>query len=334
MDNLGYLAKNGIAVRTLRRGNTYTTCPQCSHTRKKKKERCLSVLFDGEGVTWFCHHCGWTKGSGCGQSGMAAPAKALKEDAPQRFAPVEDMHRTTDARAETPTVLCVWLESIFGWAVAESALDLYNVGRSRDGHTVFWLVDFHGRPRQPRVTSFGPDGNSNSPSVRGYVPEHYRTANGFSPCMFGEHLLLAKPKAPVVYVEAEKTALVGECIWPEAVWVSINGVSNWKRAAACPLNRGRIVFSMFDPDEAGREAEGRLRQHIGSDVLCYQGFDTWPGAGKETTGGYNLADYAYNPYGGEMEIECSEALRIPPYGVPELFAAAESLADAVARLRA
>ncbi|WHZ17394.1 MAG: hypothetical protein OJF52_004246 [Nitrospira sp.] len=34
-----------------------TTCPQCSHTRKKSKVRCLSVN-TVEGV-WVCHHCGW-----------------------------------------------------------------------------------------------------------------------------------------------------------------------------------------------------------------------------------------------------------------------------------
>lgn len=38
------------------------TCPQCSHTRKKKNSKCLSVTIDHEGVRWFCHHCGWCGG--------------------------------------------------------------------------------------------------------------------------------------------------------------------------------------------------------------------------------------------------------------------------------
>ena len=41
-------------------GETRTTCPECSHTRKKNSEKCLSVNVT-EGV-WNCHHCGW-KGS-------------------------------------------------------------------------------------------------------------------------------------------------------------------------------------------------------------------------------------------------------------------------------
>lgn len=38
----------------------YTTCPQCSHTRKKQNQKPLSVNIE-KGV-WNCHHCGW-KGS-------------------------------------------------------------------------------------------------------------------------------------------------------------------------------------------------------------------------------------------------------------------------------
>jgi twinkle protein len=38
-------------------GNQYTTCPQCSKDRKKKRVKCLSVNVD-KGL-FNCHHCGW-----------------------------------------------------------------------------------------------------------------------------------------------------------------------------------------------------------------------------------------------------------------------------------
>ncbi len=41
-------------------GQVYTTCPQCSESRKKKKDKCLGVNLD-QGV-WHCNHCDW-KGS-------------------------------------------------------------------------------------------------------------------------------------------------------------------------------------------------------------------------------------------------------------------------------
>lgn len=35
----------------------FTTCPQCSASRKKKNAKCLSVNIEKE--IWHCHHCGW-----------------------------------------------------------------------------------------------------------------------------------------------------------------------------------------------------------------------------------------------------------------------------------
>lgn len=37
-----------------------TTCPQCSHDRKKSRDRCLTVNRNKQ--VWFCHHCGWSGG--------------------------------------------------------------------------------------------------------------------------------------------------------------------------------------------------------------------------------------------------------------------------------
>src|SRR5690606_1139569 len=51
--NIELLREKGIDVK--RTGKT--TCPECSHTRKKKKDPCLSVNVE-EG--WFrCHNCSW-----------------------------------------------------------------------------------------------------------------------------------------------------------------------------------------------------------------------------------------------------------------------------------
>lgn len=39
-------------------GQVYTTCPKCSESRKKKKDKCLGVNLDS-GV-WHCVHCDWS----------------------------------------------------------------------------------------------------------------------------------------------------------------------------------------------------------------------------------------------------------------------------------
>jgi twinkle protein len=41
-------------------GEFATTCPQCSHTRKKKTQKCLSVNLDKK--VWRCNHCDWSGG--------------------------------------------------------------------------------------------------------------------------------------------------------------------------------------------------------------------------------------------------------------------------------
>ena len=40
-------------------GKHYTTCPQCSHRRKKSQERCLMVKTEGWYTHVYCQHCGW-----------------------------------------------------------------------------------------------------------------------------------------------------------------------------------------------------------------------------------------------------------------------------------
>jgi twinkle protein len=54
----------GIEIPYGRTGEVDVLCPKCSHTRKKSRDKCLSVNVD-EGV-WTCHHphCGWSDGLG------------------------------------------------------------------------------------------------------------------------------------------------------------------------------------------------------------------------------------------------------------------------------
>ena len=52
-------AEAGIEIPTAANGpEVHTTCPKCSHERRKKNAKCLSV--NTEKRTWICHHCGWT----------------------------------------------------------------------------------------------------------------------------------------------------------------------------------------------------------------------------------------------------------------------------------
>jgi twinkle protein len=59
-----FLAAEKIRLRTCTAGTYKTTCPACSHTRKKRSDPCLSVTIrSDDDVTFNCHHCGHSGGS-------------------------------------------------------------------------------------------------------------------------------------------------------------------------------------------------------------------------------------------------------------------------------
>jgi putative DNA primase/helicase len=54
----------GIRLKSSAPGRYYSTCPECSHTRKTPHQRlqCLGVTIASVGVKFGCNHCGWTGG--------------------------------------------------------------------------------------------------------------------------------------------------------------------------------------------------------------------------------------------------------------------------------
>jgi putative DNA primase/helicase len=53
------LRDHGIHLKSYAPGRHYSTCPECSRHRKKKKARCLSIKIDARGACWHCIHCHW-----------------------------------------------------------------------------------------------------------------------------------------------------------------------------------------------------------------------------------------------------------------------------------
>ncbi len=59
-----------------------TTCPQCSHERKKKTDKCLAVNIQER--TWFCHHCAWAGSLGSGKyTGGAKRSEPVELNRPE-----------------------------------------------------------------------------------------------------------------------------------------------------------------------------------------------------------------------------------------------------------
>jgi hypothetical protein len=60
-DTRRLLASVGANVDTFT-GSLLVQCPECSASRKKKNQKCLSVKVDADGFVFRCHHCEWKGG--------------------------------------------------------------------------------------------------------------------------------------------------------------------------------------------------------------------------------------------------------------------------------
>jgi putative DNA primase/helicase len=80
----------GIALPDGATGEVRTTCPQCSPSRRKSRDACLSVS-TARGI-WYCHYCGW-RGSLLGR--LQAPTLTPRPCLP---AQPDERHRAALAR--------------------------------------------------------------------------------------------------------------------------------------------------------------------------------------------------------------------------------------------
>lgn len=87
------LAGHSIDIPPGSSGQVRTTCPQCSHNRRKPADRCLSVNTD-ESV-WHCFNCQWTGGLG-GRSHNSVPPAEI--EAAKRARKEAEAKRTAVAR--------------------------------------------------------------------------------------------------------------------------------------------------------------------------------------------------------------------------------------------
>lgn len=131
----------------------------------------------------------------------------------------------------------------------------YEVGATVRGAAIFWQIDKNGNVRTGKVIKYDPksghrikDGSGVNwvhaiMKKRGLLPDTFHLVQ----CLFGEHLLAEYPDKSVALVEAEKTALVGACVFPQYVWVATGGKSQMNPDKMRAL-QGRRVIAFPDVD--------------------------------------------------------------------------------------
>jgi len=74
------LDEERIGLKDCSPGQHKTTCPRCSHLRKKKRARCLSVFVDDRGIRANCWNCGHQVARYCNEDEVEAKMKAKQDD--------------------------------------------------------------------------------------------------------------------------------------------------------------------------------------------------------------------------------------------------------------
>ena len=105
--------------------------------------------------------------------------------------------------------------------------DDYRLGATRDGGVIFWQIGIDGHVRAGKIMHYGADGHRRGHP--GWVHAELKRRGVYAPdyqppkCLFGEHLLAARPTDVVCLVESEKTAVVCAARYPQCLWLATGG---------------------------------------------------------------------------------------------------------------
>jgi len=152
--------------------------------------------------------------------------------------------------------LISFLLGIFPEDTVRHLIELYRMGTTRDGYTVFYQIDKDGRCRAGKIIPYNSETghrikDGSVPPVMwvhkkliqaGVLPEDWV----LSQCLFGEHLLSKYPDHTVALVESEKTAIICAAALPEFLWLA-TGSKQQFNDKLLPL-RGRKVVAFPDVD--------------------------------------------------------------------------------------
>lgn len=127
--------------------------------------------------------------------------------------------------------LLSYISNTYGEDNKDFVKDLYKIGTSKDGGTIFWNINKNQKVQKAKICFYDLNGKRTN---KFRVP--YKNEQGYFSCLFGEHLLcLEKHKnKPIVLVESEKTAVICTIHFKKYNWLSyggINGMTNDKMKA-------------------------------------------------------------------------------------------------------
>lgn len=159
-------------------------------------------------------------------------------------------------------VLLTYLKNIFGEVKTKAAMQLYYVGGTYDGKTIFPNVDEKRMCVGGKIIPYLPNGHRDKSKGISNIHTLLQKGTQGDQVLFGSHLLAMHPTATVAVVEAQKTAIIMSILMPteksNIIWLATGGKGEFNDRMLRPIyNKNVVVF----PDEDGAEMwEERTRQ--------------------------------------------------------------------------
>ena len=128
--------------------------------------------------------------------------------------------------------LIQYLRKTYGDLKTELAKEVYTLGTSNDGGTIFWSINTNSKVQKAKITYYDSNGKRTD---KFKVP--YKNEDGYYSCLFGEHLIYdeMKGKKTIVLTESEKTAVIGFILFPQYVWLAYGGINGLTESKTTPL---------------------------------------------------------------------------------------------------
>lgn len=236
----------GIEIPHGASGEIYTTCPQCSHERKKKHARCLGVNVEKEVA--ICHHCGWS--GGIGQKSDHMPIHWQKPVYRKPTPPPE---------TDLPRKVVEWFQSR---GISESVL-----ARNKIRHGQVYMPQVEDHVSAIAFPYYRQGDHINTKWRDG--KKNFRMEAGAELCLYG--LDDIDPEKPLIWVEGEMDKLsLEQAGYPNCVSVP-NGAppANAKNYAGkfdwLDMDQfdGMEHILFFDMDEPGRMLEQEIARRLG-----------------------------------------------------------------------
>ena len=253
--------------------NKRERCPECGARRG------FAPYLNAEGG--FCHACGYKVLPGIQNHYQAGDRSSNRNterqpELEQRFI---DSIQVEAAQSDLENdTFCAGLLKL---GVPEHYLRAWNVGRGRNGRTLFFYQDIKARFTNCKEIVYDPELHRSKTIAPCFT---YSKSQGYIAGLFGEHQLSRPGK--VILVESEKTAILCAYCMPEISWIATGGTSGLTESKAKVL-KGRQILIAFDSDPAGRNNAQRTQEMINSLNISAKIIDLFPGRND----GFDLADY-------------------------------------------